>query len=165
MLGIDESVRLLFRSSELGANAFALSHSTIIILDDLVALTETQRQLDGILLHELGHLEYQHGMKAIVRSSLLSLSVALLTGESSGVIDNLAGIGVFVANNGQSQQAEREADRYASDSMWQIHGTNKPMIEMFELLQGSSDHVTELPAWFSTHPELTKRINALKSAQ
>jgi Zn-dependent protease with chaperone function len=163
-IGIDEEVRLLFRSSELGANAFALSHSTIIVLDDLVALTETEQQLDSILMHELGHIEQQHVMKAIVRSSLLSLSVAMLTGESSGVIDNLAGVGVFVANNGQSQQAEREADRFASDSMWQIHGTNQPMIEMFELLQESSENESEIPAWLSTHPELTERIDSLKSA-
>ncbi|EAQ52742.1 M48 family metallopeptidase [Vibrio sp. MED222] len=164
-LGIDGKVRLLFRSSDLGVNAFALSHNTIIVLDDLVKLMETQQQLDGILFHELGHLEHQHVMKSIVRSSLLSISVALLTGESSGVIDNLAGIGVFVANNGQSQQAEREADRYAEDSMWLIHGTNKPMSEMFELLQGSSDHLTELPAWLRTHPELTERIDLLKRVQ
>lgn len=161
-LGIDGEVRLLFRSSELGANAFALSHNTIIVLDDLVQLTKTQQQLDSILMHELGHIEQQHVMKTIVRSSLLSLSVAILTGESSGVIDNLAGIGVFVANNGQSQHAEREADRFASDSMWQIHGTNQPMIEMFELLQESSEHEAEIPAWLSTHPELTERIDSLK---
>lgn len=163
-LGIDGEVRLLFRSSELGANAFALSHNTIIVLDDLVQLTKTQQQLDSILMHELGHIEQQHVMKTIVRSSLLSLSVAILTGESSGVIDNLAGIGVFVANNGQSQHAEREADRFASDSMWQIHGTNQPMIEMFELLQESSDYEAEIPAWLSSHPELSERIDSLKSS-
>lgn len=163
-LGIDGDVRLLFRSSELGANAFALSHNTIIVLDDLVQLTKTQQQLDSILMHELGHIEQQHVMKTIVRSSLLSLSVAILTGESSGVIDNLAGIGVFVANNGQSQHAEREADRFASDSMWQIHGTNQPMIEMFELLQESSDYEAEIPAWLSSHPELSERIDSLKSS-
>lgn len=163
-LGIDGEVRLLFRSSELGANAFALSHNTIIVLDDLVQLTKTQQQLDSILMHELGHIEQQHVMKTIVRSSLLSLSVAILTGESSGVIDNLAGIGVFVANNGQSQHAEREADRFASDSMWQIHGTNQPMIEMFELLQESSEHEAEIPAWLSSHPELSERIDSLKSS-
>ncbi|MCG9632058.1 M48 family metallopeptidase [Vibrio sp. Isolate30] len=163
-LGIDGDVRLLFRSSELGANAFALSHNTIIVLDDLVQLTKTQQQLDSILMHELGHIEQQHIMKTIVRSSLLSLSVAILTGESSGVIDNLAGIGVFVANNGQSQHVEREADRFASDSMWQIHGTNQPMIEMFELLQESSEHEAEIPAWLSSHPELSERIDSLKSS-
>lgn len=164
-LDIKQDVQLLFRSSELGANAFSLSNGTIIVLDDLVRLTNTDQQLDSILLHELGHVEHQHVMKTIVRSSLISLSVALLTGESSGVIDNLAGLGVFIANNGQSQDAEREADVFASDSMLHIHGTNQPMVEMFELLKSDLGNHTEPPAWLNSHPELGERIESLQQVQ
>ncbi|MEL0611370.1 peptidase, partial [Vibrio echinoideorum] len=74
----------------------------------------------------------------------LSMTVALLTGVSSGVIDNLAGLGVFVANIGQSQEAEHEADVFASDAMMKLHGSNQPMIEMFEMLGKSSDRHAEL---------------------
>lgn len=75
-MNIEGDVQLVFRSSELGANAFALSAGTIIVLDDLVRLTQTEEQLDSILLHELGHVQHQHVMKVLVRSSLLSVTVA-----------------------------------------------------------------------------------------
>ncbi|MDN3615236.1 M48 family metallopeptidase [Vibrio gallaecicus] len=163
-LNIEGDVQLVFRSSELGANAFALSAGTIIVLDDLVRLTETDEQLDSILLHELGHVQHQHVMKILVRSSLLSVSVAVLTGESSGIIDNLTGLGVFIANNGQSQDAEREADAFASDSMIELHGSNQAMIEMFELLGKGSEGYAELPTWLSTHPELDERVELLRAA-
>ncbi|MEZ8060598.1 M48 family metallopeptidase [Vibrio splendidus] len=161
---IYDGVQLEFRSSKLGANAFALSGGTVIVLDDLVRLTKTDRQLDSILLHELGHIQHQHVMRVLVRSSLLSMTVALLTGESSGVIDNLTGLGVFVANNGQSQEAEREADVFASDAMMKLYGSNQAMIEMFELLGKSSDGHAELPTWLSSHPELGERIESLRAA-
>ena len=161
-MSIEGDVQLVFRSSELGANAFALSAGTIIVLDDLVRLTKTEEQLDSILLHELGHVQHQHVMKVLVRSSLLSVTVAALTGESSGIIDNLTGLGVFVANNGQSQDAEREADSFASYSMIELHGSNQAMIEMFELLGKGSDGHAELPTWLSSHPELGERIESLR---
>ena len=101
-------------------------------------------------------------MKALVRSSLISSAVALLTGESSGVIDNFTGLGVFVANNGQSQEAEREADVFASDAMVGLYGSNQAMVDMFELL-GKKGHM-ELPTWLSSHPELNERIESLKRA-
>lgn len=160
---VDGGAQLVFRSSELGANAFALSGGTIVVLDDLVHLTQTQEQLDSILMHEFGHVQHQHAMKALVRSSLLSFTVAALTGESSGVIDNLTGLGVFVANNGQSQDAEREADLVASELMIQLHGSNQAMIEMFELLRGESNGHGDMPAWLSSHPDLTQRIDSLKA--
>lgn len=161
-MDIHDEVQLVFRSSDLGANAFALSGGTIVVLDDLVRLTKTEKQLDSILLHELGHIKHQHVMKALVRSSLISSAVALLTGESSGVIDNFTGLGVFVANNGQSQEAEREADVFASDAMVGLYGSNQAMVDMFELL-GKKGHM-KLPTWLSTHPELNERIESLKRA-
>ena len=161
---VEGDIQLVFRSSELGANAFALSAGTIIVLDDLVRLTKTEEQLDSILLHELGHVQHQHVMKILVRSSLLSVTVAVLTGESSGIIDNLTGLGIFVANNGQSQEAEREADAFASDSMIELHGSNQAMIEMFELLGKGSEGYAELPKWLSTHPELDERVESLRAA-
>ena len=155
--------KLVFRSWEQGPNAFALSDGTVVVLDSLVALSGNPLQLDSILLHELGHVHHQHVMQSLVRSSLISLSVALLTGESSGVIDNLASVGVFVFSNGLSQKAEHQADQYAVKNMWQIHGSAEAMIEMFKGFQTVSEG--ELPKWLSTHPELDERIQAVRQYQ
>lgn len=154
------SIELVFRSSDMGANAFALPGGKIIVLDDMVKLAANEQQLDSILLHELGHVHHKHMLKKLVHSSLLSVGVSLLTGESSGVIDNLAGVGVFLLANGHSREAEEQADQYAKQSMLTIYGSSKPMVEMFE--QFRVQHALELPQWLSSHPDFEQRIEAVR---
>lgn len=152
---------VLFRRWDAGPNAIALSNGTVIVFDSLVELAEQPAQLDSILLHELGHIEHQHIMKSLVRSTLWSASVAVIIGESSGLVDVLSGAGVFLVTQGYSRTAEQEADAYAVTKMMQIYGTRRPMQQMFEHLQGLGDS-SELPQWLSTHPGLAERIEALK---
>ncbi|MCW8330377.1 M48 family metallopeptidase [Photobacterium sp. SDRW27] len=152
--------KLLFRSWGAGPNAMALSDGSVIVFDALVDLAETPEQLDSILLHELGHVQHQHIMKSLVRSTLLSASVAVLTGESTGLIDTFSGAGVFLATQGYSRSAEQEADAYAASQMKRLYGTVLPMQQMFRLLNTTEGN-GELPEWLSTHPELKSRIEAL----
>ncbi|WP_199435839.1 M48 family metallopeptidase [Vibrio owensii] len=153
-------VEIVFRSSELGANAFALPGGKVVLLDELVALSKNQQQLDSIILHELGHIHHRHMLKRLVYSSVLSVGVALLTGESSGIVDNLAGASVFVLSSGYSREAEIQADAFAREAMLKVYGDAKPMAEMFELFRNQG--YEELPEWLSTHPDLDKRIEAAK---
>lgn len=156
------SVEIIFRSSNLGANAFALPGGKVILLDQLVELTDNAQQLDSIILHEIGHIHHRHMMKKLVRSSLLSIGVTFLTGESSGIVDNLAGVGVFFLSSSFSRQAEKEADQFAKNAMTKIYSTSDPMIEIFELLQQQESSNVRLPEWFSTHPNFEKRIQATR---
>ncbi|BDR16287.1 M48 family metallopeptidase [Vibrio sp. STUT-A11] len=149
---------LVFRHWDEGVNAFALSNGTIIVTDDIVEAMVTPAQLDSVLFHELGHVKYEHVMQSVIRASLLSVAVALVTGESSGVIDNLVGAGVFLFSNGYSRDNEAEADQYALKAMLRIYGTTVPMQEMFKLLQASSSG--HMPEWLSTHPDINARIEA-----
>ncbi|MFA0414309.1 M48 family metallopeptidase [Vibrio renipiscarius] len=154
------SVEVYFRSSNMGANAFALPGGKIVILDDLVKLAESEQQLDSIILHELGHVHHQHMLKKLVHSSVLSVGVSLMTGESSGIIDNLAGVGVFFLANGHSREVESEADEYAKRSMLTIYGTSEPMAEMFELF--SQQEGMPVPEWLNSHPDFEQRIQAVR---
>ncbi|WP_333005644.1 M48 family metallopeptidase [Vibrio coralliilyticus] len=153
-------IEVVFRSSELGANAFALPGGKIVLLDDLVTLAENEQQLDSIILHELGHVHHRHMIKRLVHSSLLSVGVAVLTGESSGVVDNLAGLGVFFLSNGHSRDAELEADAYARQAMVDIYGSSEPMAEMFELFR--QQERLEMPEWMNSHPDFELRIQAAR---
>ncbi|MGL6258450.1 M48 family metallopeptidase [Vibrio sp. WXL210] len=154
-------IELEFRASGGEANAFALPGGKLVLLDGLVAMAETPEQLDSVILHELGHVHHQHMMNRVVRSSILSVAVALITGESSGIIDNLTGMGVFLLNSGYSREAEMEADHYAKQAMQLIYGTSEPMAEMFEHL--SESHTHDVPKWLSTHPEMQQRIEKARS--
>lgn len=151
---------LLFRRWEAGPNALALSDGSIIVFDSLVALAQTPEQLDSILLHEIGHVHHQHVMKALVRSTLLSAAVAVLTGESTGLIDTFSGVGVFLTTQGYSRSDEQEADTYAALQMVRLYGTVAPMLQMFEALHALEEGGA-LPEWLSTHPELEARIETI----
>lgn len=147
--------QLEFRSSDGSPNAFALSGGVIIMLDEMVELAQTEEELDAILLHELGHIYHQHVMHRLVSSSLVSATVAVMTGESSGLIDTMVGAGVFVLQSGHSREAEIEADEFAKKSLKKIYGTSEPLAVIFERLQQES---SDIPEWLSSHPEMEKRI-------
>lgn len=153
-------VEIIFRSSDIGANAFALPGGKVILLDQLVELATNEQQLDSIILHEIGHVHHRHMMEKLVHSSILSVGVALLTGESSGIVDNLAGVGVFFLSNGHSRQAESEADHFAKQAMVKIYGSSEPMAEMFELFQQQDS--LDVPEWLNSHPDFEQRIQAAR---
>ncbi|PSU30936.1 M48 family metallopeptidase [Photobacterium lutimaris] len=152
--------RLIFRRWGNGPNAIALSDGTVIVFDSLVELAETPEQLDSVILHELGHIQHQHVMKSLVRSTLLSAAVAVMTGESTGLIDVFSGVGVFLVTQGYSRDAEEEADQFAAEQMLHLHGSVAPMQQMYELLKATAGE-GDLPQWLSTHPKLEERIKVI----
>ncbi|MFD2016752.1 M48 family metallopeptidase [Vibrio olivae] len=74
------SIEIEFRSSPGESNAFALPGGKMVILDDLVAMMENPRQLDAIIMHELGHIYHRHMLTRLVQSSIISVAVAVMTG-------------------------------------------------------------------------------------
>ncbi|UXI00939.1 M48 family metallopeptidase [Photobacterium sp. TY1-4] len=155
--------RLQLRRWEAGPNALALSDGTIVVMDSLVTLADTPAQLNSILLHELGHLEYQHVMTSLVRSALISTAVALMTGESTGLADNFLGGGVFILTQGYSRADEAEADTYALAQMQRVYGSVTPMQQMFERLEAATAW-KDGPEWLSTHPGMQHRLDAIAAA-
>ena len=155
-----DNVEIFFYSSDFGANAFALPGGKIIILDDMINLMRTPEQLDSVIFHELGHVYHRHMLKGLVYSSLLSVGMALLTGDNAMLIDSMAAGGLFILMNRYTQEAEREADLFAKQAMLNIHAETKPMVEMFELLNQSTSSQMNYPQWLSSHPRLEDRIQA-----
>ncbi|MGF1693015.1 M48 family metallopeptidase [Photobacterium kagoshimensis] len=153
--------QLRFRRWHARPNALALSDGSIVVFDALVTLAKTPEQLDSILLHELGHIQHQHVMKSIVRSTLLSTSVALLTDDHAELIDTFNGSGVFFVMQGYSRKAELEADEFAVRSMLDLYGTTEPMQQMLQLFMTPNGLANELPEWINTHPALETRVERL----
>ncbi len=154
------SIQLEFRAAaDHQVNAFALPGGIIVVLDNMVTLAENDQQLDAILLHELGHVYYQHMMTRLVRSSIISVAVAMMTGEASGVIDNLAGMGVFLLANRQSQADEAQADQFARHALLTLHGSADNFAKMLRRLKSQQTDI-EIPNWLSSHPAIDKRIDA-----
>jgi Zn-dependent protease with chaperone function len=158
--------RIEFR--ELGVpNAFALPGGAIVVADELLALApDDDTAAMTVLAHELGHEQYRHGMRGIVRTTLFSAGAAWYLGDiSTFAASATAG---FTALS-YSRDAEHAADEYAlammHDNALSTHGAAM----LFErLADWRPEHKTggdtaahrrlDLPEYVSTHPDIRDRI-------
>ncbi len=104
-----------FRSSPtMGANAFALPDGTIVMLDELVALTQDDNEIVAVLAHERGHVERRHAMRMVLQSSVVGLVLAWYVGDVSSL---LATAPAIIMQAKYSRDMEREADEYAERTL------------------------------------------------
>lgn len=147
---------LLFRTSELGANAFALAGGQVVLTDDMVKLAKDDSQLQAVILHELGHLYHRHTLTNIVQSAMLSVGVAMIVGETSGISDTLVSVAVMGTSLSYSREHEREADQFAADKLNSWYQNTDSLIALYQSLM--DDKNLDIPTWLSTHPQLQQRI-------
>lgn len=127
------AVRVYFRASKLGPNAFALPGGSLVLTDELVALLEDREDvLIGVLGHELGHVEARHGMRAVVQSTLLGAVTTLALGDMSGL---LASAPAVLGHLHYSRQMEREADDTAIRFLKANGMPPSIMVTLFERLR------------------------------
>ncbi|USD35764.1 M48 family metallopeptidase [Ferrimonas sp. SCSIO 43195] len=168
----DNGYRLQFRSGPIGANAFALPDGTVVVLDDIVTLMEDHpKALTAVLLHEMGHVQHQHGLKLLARASANSLLFAVLLGDIEGAGEMIIGAGASLVENAFSREMETEADQYAYDKLVQLGLSPRHFADAMRLLSSGS---TKAPAqagpevhwddYFSTHPDTLDRIRAAEQA-
>jgi Zn-dependent protease with chaperone function len=99
----------------MGANAFALPGGHIVVTDDLVELLKDRPDvLIGVLGHELGHVQHQHGMRSVVQVGVLSAVAALVFGDISTLLTTAP---VLLGHAAYSRDFEHEADRDAARLM------------------------------------------------
>ncbi|WAJ69233.1 M48 family metallopeptidase [Catenovulum adriaticum] len=158
--------QLLFRNWPDTANAMALADGTIIVTDKLVDLIENDKQMAAILLHEIAHVKLNHQIENLVQLSVMSVSMVVILGDTSTLSSLLlqgAAIGTLLS---YSRQAEREADSYAAIQMMVHYQDVQPFINILTRLKAQSlqDQQASQPSWFSTHPDISARINNINQA-
>lgn len=110
--GDDMQYRIVFRSAPgAGPNAFALPDGTIVLLDELVALSKDDNEILAVLAHERGHVEHRHGARMVLQSSAVGLVIGWYMGDVSSL---LTAVPAAVLEAGYSRDMEREADEYAA---------------------------------------------------
>lgn len=109
---------LLYRGGgPLGPNAVALPDGRMIMTDELVDLAEHDDELAAVLLHEIGHIEHQHGLRSVIQSSILGIALVLITGDASATAEVLLGAPLIINELSYSRRFEFEADDHARDYM------------------------------------------------
>ncbi len=153
--------RLLFRSSSIGPNAFALPNGDLVMFDELVALAKNDEEVAGVVAHELGHVAYRHGLRQLIQSSVVSFVAGVYLGDLSSLASGLA---VLALESRYSRDFELEADAYAATAMRAAGRGAEPLAAMLERMEADARGQGGL-AWdgLSSHPDTAERIRRLRA--
>ena len=151
---------LVFRSSCIGPNAFALPSGDIVMTDQLVDLLKDDQAVMGVLAHELGHLHRRHLTRRMVQSSAVAAITWVVFGDISSLLTALPTVALDMK---YSRDAEYEADDYAV-AMLRRNGINpEHMAQSFiKLAKASGDHG---PSYLASHPATDERIARIRAAR
>jgi predicted Zn-dependent protease len=150
--------RIEFRSSPvIGPNAFALPSGIIVMTDELVMLAKNDREILGVLAHELGHVRYRHTMRRLLEGSVTALVIAGVTGDIASTTSLAAAAPAVLLHSKYSRDNEREADRYAVDLL-QLAGMDPRYFSaILKRMEAKAPKGSRIPTFLSTHPPTAER--------
>jgi len=143
-------------TADLGPNALALPGGDIVVTDALVDLLQGHDDtLLGVMAHELGHVEYRHGMRALAQFALLNTATGVALGDFSSM---LAVLPAWMAQMGYSRDAERQADWVAVRVLRASGRDPAAMVLLFERLARRPGAGTGPPMALASHPADDERV-------
>ena len=157
-------LRLEFRASPIGANAFALPGGTIVVTDDLVKLARNDDQVLAVLAHEIGHVHYRHTMRHLLQSSATALIIAGVTGDIASTTSLAASAPALLVQTKYSRDFEREADAFALDLLKQTGIGPQHFAAILARLQAKQGDRGVMPTFLSSHPPTAEREALARAA-
>lgn len=158
-----ERFRLEFRDSEsIGANAFALPSGTIVITDGLIKLAHNDGEIESVLAHEIGHVQYRHSLRGAIQSSSSAVIIALMVGDVTSIASFATTLPTVLVNMSYSRQFETEADEYARQLMLKKGIALKHFAAILTRLSKSHGEDGESIGFLSSHPATRDRIQAFR---
>ena len=146
-------------------NAFALPGGYVYINLGLIRAAESESELAGVMGHEIGHIVGRHGAKQLTKQLGFAAVEQLVLGKDSNKLEKLA---ANIARTGTlmkySRDAEREADTYAVQGMYDAGIDPEGVATFFETLHKLQKRQPgQLERFFSTHPPTDERIQNVRS--
>ncbi|WP_407571069.1 M48 family metallopeptidase [Deinococcus altitudinis] len=161
--------RLLFRDGGdlVGANAFALPGGTVFVTDELVKLAQNDREILGVLAHEVGHVEHRHAMRQIYQSLGLTLAFSVVAGDVTSAASVAAAVPALLLNSGYSRQAETQADDDAGRWLMKHYGTTRPLQDILKRLieQDGPEGKSSVLDMLASHPGEGQRLAHLRAIE
>jgi predicted Zn-dependent protease len=136
-------------------NAFATMGGFVYINTGTIAASDNVAQLASVIGHEMGHIAGRHALEQM-KQMAIAQGIATIAGVAD---DRLVGIGVNLALRlPNSREAEFDADRRGLLNVTKSGFAASAMPAFMQKLAGSGNSA---PAFLSTHPATSDRINAL----
>lgn len=135
-------------------NAFALPGGKIFINTGAILKTDSEAELAGLIAHEISHAALSHGFQLVTQGNLTANVVQFI--PYGGTAGNL-----LVFN--YSRDMERQADIYGTRILAASGYAADGLYELMQTLETENDQPNP-PAWLSTHPNTSRRVEYLKTS-
>lgn len=142
-------------------NAFALPDGLVCITDELIEGAKDEKEIYGVLAHEIVHVREQHGLRSVIQDSTVFLIWTLMTGDISMIAGMGSALPATLAQSGYSRGFEKEADFGAADYMIQVGWGTKPLSDILQRID-PEQHFSDAEEALSTHPLTKNRIKTLE---
>ncbi len=144
-------------------NAFALPGGKIYITAGLFNAMNNERQLAGVLGHEVGHVAAKHSVQQIQQqigmSALLEVAAAVIGGSAGEKAKAAGTIAANVAMLRYSRKDEYQADQLGIDYTARAGVNPYGVVELLQVLyELHEEEPGEFSEMFQTHPLTSKRI-------
>lgn len=149
-----------FVISNADSNAFAVPGGYIVVFSGLLKDVKSIDELAGVLAHERGHVEYRHGIRAIMRY----LGLAAIMQAMLGNTEVISSIGVVGALQ-YSRKDEAEADAFAIETLQKAAFDPTRFADFFERRMAEEGDMDGLWEYMSTHPSSKSRIEKIRAAK
>lgn len=156
-------------------NAFALPGGIVVIHSGLILRASSSDELQGVLAHEISHITLQHGLRSVVTSAGLIITVQALLGDASGLLATIASAAPMLLNLQYSRKFETQADEAGVDLLVKaginanglVQFFEKMLVEQQEMLdkiedEQTADLIESASSFLSTHPATDDRIAHIK---
>ena len=166
-------------------NALACPGGRIFVSAGMLAAVESEDELEGLLAHEITHVERRHGLREYRKYRKTALWTTLAAAAADAAVlyktkdrsteviagEIISGIALFTAKlilSGYSREFEQEADITALAYLkkvrndWESYASVLHKIQYSANLAGqTADRVDE----FSTHPDIDFRVDCARNAE
>ena len=135
-------------------NAFALPNNHLVVYTGLITDCKEQAALQGVLGHEIAHIENNHVMKKLSKEIGFSVLLSATAGGKGGEI--LKEIFKTLSSSAYDRTLEKEADMTSVDYMINSNIDPKPFAD-FMYKMSLDNEISKSMYWISSHPESEER--------
>lgn len=136
-------------------NAFALPNNHLVIYSGLIEACETEAELNGIISHEIAHMEKNHLMRKLINEVGLTTLVTLTSGNGGAAL--LKEIIKKLSSTAYNRKLETEADETAVEYMINAKIDPEPLAVFLFRLSKPENNIPRELYWISTHPDSEDR--------
>jgi len=135
-------------------NAFALPNNHLVVYSGLIEDCKKQEALQGVLGHEIAHIEKNHVMKKLSKEIGYTVLLSATTGGKGAQMAKE--VLKMLTSSAYDRALEKEADITSVDYMIKAKIDPKPMADfMFQMAQDSK--IPDGMSWIIDHPESEER--------